>query len=256
MLESNDDILSISYRSFQHVFPDNKIIDRSLSSSSSKYDIIRRYLFTGVLIHYHLWFLFIVFVLFLFTNFGYWWISFSFVLLYLPSYLNNDQFKMGRPWYKLKTSKLWWLIHKYMQVEAVRTHQLNKNKQYIFALHPHGILILSRPSLLGGVWETLFPGVETRLLAASPLFWIPGCREICLWTGCINATKTIAEKLLKTDVEINEYNSNGKLSLVIYPGGSKEIFNSDSKSNETILIARQGFVKLAIENGCDIVPGI
>ncbi len=38
------------------------------------------------------------------------------------------------------------------------------------------------------------------------MFYIPGCREICLWLGAIDASRHIAEKQLE----------NG-LSLFVYP---------------------------------------
>ena len=44
------------------------------------------------------------------------------------------------------------------------------------------------------------------VLGATPMFLIPGCREICLWLGAIDASKSVAEKQL----------SDG-LSLFVYP---------------------------------------
>lgn len=39
----------------------------------------------------------------------------------------------------------------------------------------------------GGVWEDLFPGVHCRVLGATPMFYIPFCREICLWMSVVDA---------------------------------------------------------------------
>lgn len=50
------------------------------------------------------------------------------------------------------------------------------------------------------------------------MFWIPGSREICLWMGAIDARRSVAEKTLR----------NG-MSLIVYPGGSAEIFETDPK---------------------------
>jgi hypothetical protein len=47
------------------------------------------------------------------------------------------------------------------------------------------------------VWETLFPGVDIRVLGASPMFKLPGCREICLWMGAVDAGRRTAERVLK-----------------------------------------------------------
>ena len=65
------------------------------------------------------------------------------------------------------------------------------------AYYPHGILILSRIAMYGGVWEKLFPGIETRVLGASPMFWVPGSREICLWMSAVDAAKKVAVKIIE-----------------------------------------------------------
>jgi hypothetical protein len=56
---------------------------------------------------------------------------------------------------------------------------------------PHGILILSRVAMYGKSFDTLFPGVETRVLAASPMFYLPGAREICLWMGAVSSASRV-----------------------------------------------------------------
>lgn len=76
------------------------------------------------------------------------------------------------------------------------------------------------------------------------MFNLPGSREICLWTGAVRADKSNAVRILQKH----------KLSLVLYPGGSAEIFETDSESLDTVIIARKGFIKLALQNGCDLVP--
>jgi hypothetical protein len=49
------------------------------------------------------------------------------------------------------------------------------------------------------------------------MFWLPGSREICLWMNAINAQKNVAINALK------------QYSLMVYPGGSAEIFTTDPK---------------------------
>jgi hypothetical protein len=44
----------------------------------------------------------------------------------------------------------------------IRTTPLDGRKQYIFGWHPHGIIILSRVSVYGGVFRDLFPGIDMR----------------------------------------------------------------------------------------------
>lgn len=82
------------------------------------------------------------------------------------------------------------------------------------------------------------------MLGATPMFNLPGSREICLWMSAVRADKSNAVQILRKH----------KLNLVLYPGGSSEIFETDSESSDTVIIARKGFIRLAIQNGCDLVP--
>ena len=63
----------------------------------------------------------------------------------------------------------------------------------------------------GGVWEKLFPGIETRVLGASPMFWVPGSREICLWMSAVDAAKKVAVRVIEKF----------GLHLMVYPVGDK-----------------------------------
>jgi len=168
------------------------------------------------------------------------------IAAYTPSLLDGSEFRLGRPWDALRTHPIWALSQAYFPARLVRTTPpIDPNKKYVFGWHPHGILILSRIHVYGGVWETLFPGVDIRVLGASPMFKLPGCREICLWMGAVDAGRRTAEHVLKA----------GK-SVVVYPGGSREIFDTDPNSAETRchLTKRKGFVRLALKHGAELVP--
>ena len=91
----------------------------------------------------------------------------------------------------------------------------------------------------------MFPGVPFRVLGASPMFRVPLCREICLWMGAVDAGRVTASRAL-----------NEGISVVVYPGGSREIFDTDPNSTETkiYLTKRRGFVRLAMRHGADLVP--
>ncbi|GAB9469412.1 Diacylglycerol o-acyltransferase [Globisporangium polare] len=117
--------------------------------------------------------------------------------------------------------------------------------KYIFGFHPHGIIILSRIATYGGTWEAVFPNLITRALGASSIFGVPLARELCLWLGVVDASRSTADKVLKKDY-----------SICVYPGGVPEIFLVDpnSKVNTIVLKNRLGFVKLAIRHGAELVP--
>jgi hypothetical protein len=200
------------------------------------------YLFGIIICHYFLWPFAMIGFLVALWRMGFWWLSLIFLIAYLPGFFNNDQLKLGRPWHAFRKHKIWHLIQSHLNVELVREQALDASKKYIFGVYPHGILILSRPAIYGGAFESLFPGVDIRTLGATPMFWVPGSRELCLWMGAVDAAKKTAMRVLT------------KFSLMIYPGGSAEIFLTDPESKITTLVARKGFIKLAIQSGVDIVP--
>ncbi|CAM9916412.1 unnamed protein product, partial [Phaeothamnion confervicola] len=126
-----------------------------------------------------------------------------------------------------------------------RLARLDPSKRYVFGFHPHGNLVLSRIALVGPSWDQLFPGVETRTLAATPIFYFPGAREMSLALGAVDAGRQTAAAML----------DEGK-SLVLWPGGNREIFCNSPNRKETVLYLtrRLGFIKLAMRAGAPLVP--
>lgn len=198
-----------------------------------------------VLVHYF-WYLFVAAaVVYALMALGWlnWYGVALLVAVYIPFFLNGKHKKTGGQWDWFKNHPLWTASHKYLSVECTREQELDAKKQYIFAISPHGILILSRCLCYGGLFERMFPGIVTRTLGATAMFLVPLCREVCLWCGAVDASKKTAVSILQRG-----------WSLLVYPGGSREIFLTDSNSTDTALVRRSGFVRLAIENGCEIVP--
>jgi len=240
------DLAIISFRDHHHAHSksDDVEIEENLPTSSF-FATFMRYFYTFVLVHYFWWVGILAgFILYLWRLgiIGF-LISVGLIIAYLPSFLDGSHVKLGRPWDEFRRSKLWYYAQQYGQMEAVRTCPLNDKKQYIFGIYPHGILILSRVATYGNVIDRLFPNISWRVLGATPMFWIPGAREICLWMGAVDAGAPTAKKILQKG-----------FSLLIYPGGTKEIFTTDPDSKETKLVMRKGFVKLALQHGCDLVP--
>jgi len=116
------------------------------------------------LIHYFLWFIPMSIVLYIPVHFGYWYISVIMLGFYMKSFFNKDELKKGRPWDAVRTNLVWRLMQNYVKFEVVREAKLDPNRQYIFGLHPHGIIILSRLANYGNLFETFFPRIEARVL--------------------------------------------------------------------------------------------
>lgn len=167
-------------------------------------------------------------------------------MLYLISFFDgSERTAFGRPWHALRHASFWQAGHRYVGLHLIRTAELEQGKQYVMGWHPHGIIILSRLAMYGRAFETLFPHLDVRTLGASPIFKWPGSREISLAMGAVDAGRKTAEKVLKAG-----------FSLIVYPGGSDEIFHTDPTSSETVLelSRRRGFIQLAISHGAPLVP--
>mmetsp|Transcript_44225 Transcript_44225/g.92107 ORF Transcript_44225/g.92107 Transcript_44225/m.92107 type:complete len:388 (-) Transcript_44225:1169-2332(-) len=120
--------------------------------------------------------------------------------------------------------------------------------QFLFAAFPHGIGADYRLPMDGVVREVMPNLVEKdkmRYLAASVLFSIPLVRELCLWTGCIDAGRKHAEAALS-----EPHNK----SLLVLPGGEAEQIQTIYGKEKLYLSKRKGFIKLAMRKGVPVVP--
>jgi hypothetical protein len=168
--------------------------------------------------------------------------------LYLFSFLDGAETRTGRPWHAFRLHACWRLSWRYLQLRLVRTTPLlgggGGAPQFVFGVHPHGLLILSRIATYGGAWEALFPNIETRALGASAMFRIPLVREICLALGAVDAGLRSARAVLSAG-----------LSIIVYPGGIQEMLRTDGgKPDELYLTRRKGFIRLALQSGASLVP--
>lgn len=86
--------------------------------------------------------------------------------------------------------------------------------------------------------------LPTRTLAASILFWIPIVREVALLTGCIPATRSVADTLLHSR----------RCNVMVLPGGQQEQIRTECGHEKVWLAQRKGFVRLALRHGIPVVP--
>lgn len=123
---------------------------------------------------------------------------------------------------------------------------LDPTKKYLFAMSPHGVFGVCRAFSGGTLWRTLFPGIGARWGSFGAAFVMPGVREFSLCCGCLDASRSVLQRAI----------SRGE-NVILLPGGEKEMLLTDGTSRETqlVLLDRKGFVRLAVENGMDLVPG-
>ena len=180
-----------------------------------------------------------------------WTAAVTYVVAYLSWFAlthHSETDGHGRPWPEFENL---WLFRRLLEWFPVRLVQptvpLSPNRQYVFCIHPHGGLAFGR-SMFGfgtrNLWEPAFPGINFRVLAATAALRVPVIREMWLWSYCVDARRRSAERVLR----------NGHYSLILYPGGVKEQILTKRGQHRVYLKSRKGFVKLALQHGCSLVP--
>jgi len=170
----------------------------------------------------------------------------SLLVAYLPSYFDRSELTAeGRYWAWFAENSLWKRIFAWFPASIHFESPLSPEKQYIFGSHPHGVMSLHHAMLAsnGCNFHSVSPGSSRRDLGASVVFRIPFYRDILLWLGVVDASRTVAKKVLKS----------GK-SLLILVGGEQEQLRSQVGEHVVFIKDRKGFVRLALEHGVPIVP--
>ncbi|KAG7384006.1 hypothetical protein PHYBOEH_009670 [Phytophthora boehmeriae] len=203
-------------------------------------------LFSFVTTHYFIWSWPVVALFYYLYKNGLGYVVVAILVLYVPPFFNGvHKTGQGNEWGIVRTSSLWGMMNKVLRTKIIREQPLDPTKKYVFGFHPHGILVLSRLAICGGNFENVIPDITYRILGASAMYFVPLGREFCLWMGGVDASRSTADKVFK------EGNS-----VVVYPGGTAEIFRTDPYSTETQLVLQErlGFIKLAMSHGADLVP--
>ncbi|RWS23980.1 2-acylglycerol O-acyltransferase 2-like protein, partial [Leptotrombidium deliense] len=145
---------------------------------------------------------------------------------------------------------IWWKwIRDYFPISLVKTCDLDPNKNYIFGLHPHGIMCFAVMCNFGSEANNisnLFPGMTTYVLTLEEIYKLPLHREIGLALGGRSVVKECLENLLT---------KNGVGNIVgVVVGGAVEALHAFPKKMILCLKDRKGFVKMALKTGTSLVP--
>jgi len=152
----------------------------------------------------------------------------------------------GRPWPAFENWSLFARMFAWFPMRLVATKALPPQQQCVFGVHPHGAFAFGR-AMFGfctrQLWDPAFGGVDFRVLVATAAFRVPIVREMWLWSHCIDASKPAAVRALQK-----------KKSLLLHPGGIKEQMMTQRGKHCVCLKNRKGFIKLALQHGCSLVP--
>lgn len=155
-------------------------------------------------------------------------------------------------WWPLNNRYPWpdfiygWLFRswrRYFSWECVVEESLDPKGKYLFAEMPHGIMPMG--ALLSvSVVRHVFPGIEhISGVAANIVLRIPVIRQLYGWSGIRAAGKKNIQAMYKDGVQV-----------AVVVGGIAEMFLVNRTAECIYLKKRKGFVKLAIQEGADIVP--
>jgi Diacylglycerol acyltransferase len=188
-------------------------------------------------------------------RYGQWLLGLVLLLTYIYFSFDGSERRFGRPWRWLTDSPL--LMGPIVDYFPMCLHregaEFDATRRYVFCVSPHGTLAFSRGVMAfvrERFWKRLFPGIETRDLSASAPFYLPIIREIWLGSGCVDASRPVAERILESGTT----DDGGPLSLALFPGGEAEQLETERDRYRIFVRRRQGFVRLAIKFGAPLVP--
>jgi 2-acylglycerol O-acyltransferase 2 len=169
-------------------------------------------------------------------------------------FIGTAAWKTGAPWESFRRDfGLIKVMRRYFRIRLVGNEALQKREaasspenpqQYILAVFPHALQADFRV-LVDGMLDQVLPQTAPRVrtLGATVLFTLPMVREIFLWSGGVDARRSVAERCLKAN-----------LSLLVLPGGQQEQLRTQHGHELVYVQRRKGFVKLALRYGTPLVP--
>ncbi|XP_078380761.1 2-acylglycerol O-acyltransferase 2-like isoform X2 [Oculina patagonica] len=140
-------------------------------------------------------------------------------------------------------------VRDYFPITLVKTSELDPQKNYILGYHPHGMFpegaaVAINTEACG--FSEKFPGIIPHVCVHSGLVsgWL--FRDILMSFGVIDASRHSLEYVLTQ--------KGAGHSVVIIVGGQVEMIDVRFDSYVLTLKRRKGFIKLALQTGCDLVP--
>jgi len=172
-------------------------------------------------------------------------------LCYLPSYLDGSEFRVtpadgSKFSLKFALAPIWRKIFSWFPASLIVSDGVDlREGQYVFAVHPHGIMSLSHFLVMTdavGFMSNIHPQPR-RDLGASVIFRIPLIRELCLYLGTCDAGSRTACRILSSGY-----------SMQLFPGGIAEQVCTNDTNPTIVARGRTGFVRLALSYDVPIVP--
>ncbi|CAH1402343.1 unnamed protein product [Nezara viridula] len=173
----------------------------------------------------------------------------AFLYMIWAFYDKETPFRGGRKISFLRKISFWKYFIDYFPIKLIKTADLNGDKNYIFCYYPHGVLPAGIFGCFGNELSSckeLFPDLNMHCTTLDINFNVPFYREWCMGIGGISSSKESIKYILDDKKKGNV--------AVIAVGGASESFFATPGPYRIILKNRRGFVKIALEQGANLVP--
>uniref|UniRef100_H2Z8T5 Acyltransferase n=1 Tax=Ciona savignyi TaxID=51511 RepID=H2Z8T5_CIOSA len=149
----------------------------------------------------------------------------------------------------IRNWRLWKWMSDYFPCTLHKTVDLDPTRNYIFGIHPHGVLCVgsfTHFSTNGSNFDHIFPGFKSYLTMLPFWFKTPFFRDYAMTGGLVPSSKKAIQHIITRP-------KGGNICCII-PGGAPESLNARPGDVVLILKNRIGFLKMAVTNGVPLVP--
>lgn len=183
--------------------------------------------------------LMVISVLYLLGLLPYTWAKVTFMLTVL---VFSTSFLPATPyWPAFMNNKLWKLWRDYFNYSYVFMEHLQYDDRYLFVHAPHGVFPIGQ-LLCATFTPTYLPYRRVYGMAANAVLKVPLFKHLLTYLGIVSADKANFQRYLRQH------------SVAVLPGGIAEMYRQYDDREVMVLRSRKGFVRLAVEEGVQIVP--
>ncbi|MBW4535815.1 MAG: glycerol acyltransferase [Pleurocapsa minor HA4230-MV1] len=140
-----------------------------------------------------------------------------------------------------------WVYHNYFRVQTDGWEHIPKTGKMLLIGSHNGGLAAPDTMMMTYDWFRQFGTDRLAYALMEPKVWqaLPGVARLAAQVGAIQTHPDVARAALRRDA-----------AVLIYPGGSKDVFRPHSLRNKIYFHGHKGFIKLALQEEAPIIPFI